>query len=248
LKWKRLRPTTTFEKVFRDVLSYTFLTAGTIAAAAGMNYIADQHGGSLAQALRGGAAFVFVLLFLLFVYMRFDTERGTGPTDWVDVALFHYAALFLSALVATLLTKIVFTVIRLGQGALPAVVNVYELLRDLSGKSWLIAATALITVLLGAGFFVFRLRQRFLYGATEALAGAAVAAHRVSLEPGTALPSETGFYFAVLTAGVYLVVRGLDNMHQAVLNRDRFVVWITSGPLMRPRSRSSNRARPAKAG
>jgi hypothetical protein len=80
----------------------------------------------------------------------------------------------------------------------------------------MIAATGSVTALLGAAFFMFRLKQRLLYGLTEALAGIAVAAHRVSLERDAGLPTDTGFYFAVLTAGVYLVVRGLDNMHQGL--------------------------------
>jgi hypothetical protein len=45
----------------------------------------------------------------------------------------------------------------------------------------------------------------------------AVAAHRTH-EAGVAAVTETGFYLAVLTAGVYLVVRGLDNVYQGFTN------------------------------
>lgn len=76
-----------------------------------------------------------------------------------------------------------------------------------------IGALAVFTV--GLLFFWFRLRARFIYGVSEALAGVAFAVHRLSHEPVIALPSDNSFYFAMLTAGVYLVVRGLDNMHQA---------------------------------
>ena len=70
-----------------------------------------------------------------------------------------------------------------------------------------------LTLVLGAALFYFRLRLRSVYGMTEALVGMAVAGHRVSTEIDRA-SSDPGFYLAVLTAGVYLVVRGFDNIHQ----------------------------------
>lgn len=76
-----------------------------------------------------------------------------------------------------------------------------------------IGTIAVITA--GMFFFWFRLRTRFIYGVSETLAGIAFAVHRLALEPDISRPSDEGFYFAVLTAGVYLIVRGLDNMHQA---------------------------------
>ena len=58
--------------------------------------------------------------------------------------------------------------------------------------------------------FPFRLRYRCLYGVSEACVGLAVAANHAW--PGAGIGAE--FYLTVLTAGVYLVVRGLDNIHQ----------------------------------
>jgi hypothetical protein len=92
--------------------------------------------------------------------------------------------------------------------------------RVVTRKELLVGGTALMTALVGSLFFWFRLRQRFLYGITESLAGVAVAAHRLSIEPGDSIPGDGAFYVAVLTAGVYLVVRGIDNMHQAVVAGD----------------------------
>lgn len=103
--------------------------------------------------------------------------------------------------------------------------GVLNLVRQSSGKGWQMLVAALLTAAAGALFFVFRLRLRLLYGATEALVGAAIAAQRVGSEPGEGLPSETGFYIAILTAGVYLVVRGLDNMHQAMKSDDPVWMW-----------------------
>ena len=78
-----------------------------------------------------------------------------------------------------------------------------------------LAVGTLVVITAGLLFFWFRLRARFIYGASEALAGVAFAVHRLADEPVVFLPSDNSFYFAMLTAGVYLIVRGLDNMHQA---------------------------------
>lgn len=67
----------------------------------------------------------------------------------------------------------------------------------------------------GLFFFWFRQRARFVYGVTETLAGVAFALHRLADESVISIPSNNDFYFAMLTAGVYLIVRGLDNMHIA---------------------------------
>jgi hypothetical protein len=96
-------------------------------------------------------------------------------------------------------------------------------LHSVTTKAWMVVATVSLTAVTGAAFFIFRLRQRFIYGLTEATAGIVIAAHRMNQEPGVGLPSESGFYIALLTAGIYLVVRGLDNMHQAIRAGDPFV-------------------------
>ncbi len=67
---------------------------------------------------------------------------------------------------------------------------------------------------LGGVFFWGRLRARFTYGLVEASMGVVFAVHRFSAEQQVGFPSNAGFYLAMLTAGVYLVVRGFDNMHQ----------------------------------
>lgn len=82
------------------------------------------------------------------------------------------------------------------------------------------AVTAALTVIVGVCFFWFRLRQRLLYGLSEALVGVAITIHRAGLEKAVAIPLDSSFYYAILTAGVYLLVRGLDNMHQAAKNGD----------------------------
>lgn len=111
-------------------------------------------------------------------------------------------------------------------------------------KGMLIALAVVATAAAGGAFFVFRLRQRLLYGCTEALVGIAVGGHRLSVEPGDGLPTETGFYFAVLTAGVYLVVRGLDNIHQAVKANDKLFLRLRAAvdAFMQPPGRRSTQS------
>ena len=53
------------------------------------------------------------------------------------------------------------------------------------------------------------------YGFTEVLVGATVAGYRVATNQGL----NTELYLVVLTAGIYLVVRGLDNVQQGLKAR-----------------------------
>jgi hypothetical protein len=89
-----------------------------------------------------------------------------------------------------------------------------------------ITVAALFTASIGASLFYFRLRLRSLYGLTETLVGVGVAAHRTYIEPAT-VARDPSFYLALLTAGVYLVVRGLDNVHQGIVKdpRDPAMAW-----------------------
>jgi hypothetical protein len=94
-------------------------------------------------------------------------------------------------------------------------------LNPLANQTQFMGVTGLMTVIVGGLFFRFRLKQRFLYGLTETCVGVGVGMHRVTLEQWSGAPKNTGFYLALLTAGIYLVVRGLDNMHQARLGGDQ---------------------------
>ena len=101
-----------------------------------------------------------------------------------------------------------------------------------------------VVILLGAALFYFRLRLRSIYGATEALAGIGVVLQQVkkfnettpegstpsvelsALPPELLVPPE--LFIPLLTAGVYLIVRGLDNVHQGLTKEpyDRAALWI----------------------
>lgn len=94
-----------------------------------------------------------------------------------------------------------------------------------SGKSATLAAA--VTALLGVIFFTFRLKFRFIYGITEAMVGLSVAGHRVGFVTNSQSTGDAELYLAVLTAGIYLVVRGLDNMHQGwITDSDAALKWL----------------------
>jgi len=84
-------------------------------------------------------------------------------------------------------------------------------------------AAGTLTVILGGGLFWFRLHLRSIYGLSEAIIGIVVATQRVTIESSTAA-KDPAFYLAMLTAGVYLVVRGLDNIHQGLTKEPRDTV------------------------
>lgn len=191
------------------------LTAGAaalIAAAAALS----QWLGRLSELAYwcGGISLAFVPLVL---YVLVSSPRRQTPR-YVRGHL-AYSLLMVAVTVSSVVSALLFAMLA-AIGYAGARAHEWIGRADMSGKPLWILLTALTTGVVGAAFFYFRLRQRLLYGATEAFAGIAVAAHRTSAEPGTGLPSETGFYFAVLTAGVYLVVRGLDNMHQGYKGHD----------------------------
>ncbi|MBA3680281.1 MAG: hypothetical protein H0W73_03700 [Bacteroidetes bacterium] len=81
-------------------------------------------------------------------------------------------------------------------------------------KTSAIILTSLFTLALGSGLFYFRLRMRAIYGLTEAAIGIVVAGNRALTQMDQFASSD--FYLAILTASVYLIVRGFDNIHQGL--------------------------------
>lgn len=85
-----------------------------------------------------------------------------------------------------------------------------------SGKALSVFLTVVLTLGIGIALFFFRLRRRALYGLTEIVVGVVVSVHRVTSEPVSTSLTNPDLYLAVLTAGIYLIVRGLDNLHQGL--------------------------------
>lgn len=82
-------------------------------------------------------------------------------------------------------------------------------------RPFAVATGTLFVLTIALILFWTRLRVRFVYGVSEAFVGIAVAVHRLDSEQALVTSSDISFYFAILTASVYLIVRGLDNMHQS---------------------------------
>ena len=74
-------------------------------------------------------------------------------------------------------------------------------------------AVGLTALAAGTFLFLVRLKFRFVYGLSEAVMGFVVAVYKFTqdLSANNALSANT--YLVVLTAGIYLMVRGFDNMH-----------------------------------
>jgi hypothetical protein len=212
-----------------DALLFHVKTDGTLSIIAGSVLFALYWVLSLIDQLELGLTWMaaFSILFIsLFIWEAID--NGESPDTSGLFLSFLYSMLLFAVVAAALVASGVTLAYVAWKHLSPVFLRIPAALREFGFRSWLSVLAAALTLAVGALFFWFRLRQRFLYGATEAVAGAAVAAHRLSVEPGQGLPGDGGFYFAILTAGVYLVVRGIDNMHLALganADSDPFVGW-----------------------
>ena len=116
---------------------------------------------------------------------------------------------------------------------LPIVATLYGIVAfTVDSASWLaniadernisVATGVVATGVSGAVLFYFRLKARCLYGCSEVLVGLLVAGARLNAEaaPGLNAP----ILIALLTAGAYLVVRGLDNIHQGIKTQGDLVI------------------------
>ncbi|MDO8385078.1 MAG: hypothetical protein Q7T13_01595 [Polaromonas sp.] len=93
---------------------------------------------------------------------------------------------------------------------------VYWLLEKWTWRFGSIAIIATATLIAGSALFYFRLKARCMYGLSEALAGLSIASYKfVEIGESRAL-TDPNFFMVVLTAGVYLVVRGFDNVQQGL--------------------------------
>jgi len=100
------------------------------------------------------------------------------------------------------------------------------LLQPSVSKRKAVLLVVLATLILGGLLFLWRLRLRAIYGLTEAMVGLWVAADRVSVQELSL--DKISSYLGILTAAIYLVVRGLDNIHQGIFKepRDPAAQWL----------------------
>jgi hypothetical protein len=74
-------------------------------------------------------------------------------------------------------------------------------------------AVGLTALAAGTFLFLVRLRFRFVYGLSEAVMGFVVAVYKFTQDLSANNTLSANTYLVVLTAGIYLMVRGFDNMH-----------------------------------
>ena len=91
----------------------------------------------------------------------------------------------------------------------------YKQLKNLNiQRNWLIPLAATTIFSIGVIFFYFRFYLKSLYGIIEVLVGTFIGTSSVSKNIEKIDTSD--FYLIILTASVYLIVRGLDNLYQGL--------------------------------
>lgn len=101
------------------------------------------------------------------------------------------------------------------------VIGFYEIFKLITSPSLsnTISLILVATITLGGGLALFtaRLKWRCLYGVSEGFIGIVVATHRYYNDTLATSPVPvSAIALAILTAGIYLVVRGIDNIHQGL--------------------------------
>ena len=81
--------------------------------------------------------------------------------------------------------------------------------------------TTVAVLAVGCLLFAIRYFVRCVYGLTETLVGVVVAVYRIRTDLPTLDRFDAAVALAVLTAGIYLIVRGLDNIHQGYFKEPR---------------------------
>ncbi len=193
-----------------------------------------RYGGRIALPI-----FVLFLLLGVIAYSIKNEESETRwwhkPTNWIGIVGF--------ATIGSLIAGFMY------YSAGVALKDSYEWATALTlSRDQRFAVLALIALTAGSVLFLLRHFFRSLYGLTEVIVGVFVATLKIAEKaPVTSDPAgeistvlsilNTDAYVAVLTAGVYLVVRGLDNMHQGIAKdpRDlvvgRLVDWLRASPV-----------------
>lgn len=77
-----------------------------------------------------------------------------------------------------------------------------------------VLSQALFVIIVAGFLFVFRQKFRFWYGLSESLCGIIVAISKS--ESSISAMLNPSYLLLILTASIYLIVRGFDNMHQGI--------------------------------
>lgn len=195
-----------------------------------------------------------LILYILYARTLSDIEENVLPFFWALVACYQIAGLIariwmrkipdqwdlLYWVGGTTIFSVSYVLAMYGAIALGADIwahlNLFwESLDPLTNQTQFMVVTGVAVCAAGCVLFWFRLKQRFLYGLTEIGVGVFLGMHRVTMEQWSGAPTSAGFYLALLTASIYLAVRGADNIHQAYKDNDstlkRFSLFFLRKPL-----------------
>lgn len=87
-------------------------------------------------------------------------------------------------------------------------------------RGFFVTLIGISVVVVGYALFLFRLRARFFFGMTEAVTGLVIALRNIPSDADPVLWSSE-IFLVMLTAGVFLIVRGFDNMHTGLKSEHR---------------------------
>lgn len=90
-----------------------------------------------------------------------------------------------------------------------SVIDTFKFLYGLSSSNLRIVLPAILSIFLGYILFLFRLHHRIMYGLSEIIVGVMAGVLHTSNVVKFDNPE---FYLAVLSASIYLIVRGFDNI------------------------------------
>lgn len=162
---------------------------------------------------------IFVILITIISYQMPETNNPND--DWSQIG-----SIFKGIIISPIAGILYYSLLVVLYDVL---LFVYK--RSIENPTIIVPATA--AMILGILLFKFRAKQRILYGITEIIAGLTVATSRVHSEFSSDHPYNMELYIAVLTAGIYLVVRGLDNIDVGIKDKSNIKIlkWLfTTSP------------------
>ena len=156
------------------------------------------------------AASIAVFLIIIFVLLRLGLASGPDSRPLERPALLLIQVTFTIFLASLPTAAVIYSVAA-------TAIDIFHYFQGTVEARLLSTLFLPIAVLLIASLlFYTRLRYRCIYGATEVVVGIFIANYQILTQWKTLDLSSPGIYLSLLTAGIYLIVRGLDNMHQGL--------------------------------
>lgn len=165
---------------------------------------------------------IFVSIIILGFFIEtffFDSKRKLSERDAADLIflLFLLFAIFLESFILYVLyifTSYVITLISNNASHFLTILYKYNH----------VTMIIFFTLFFGIFLYIFKIKFRLIYGVTELVVGLIVSAIRTIQEPMDQFLIDYKFHLAILTAGIYLVVRGIDNIYEGYKEESKDVL------------------------